>query len=61
MEPSGPSSIARCTGSGARICRVTAETKAALARIMVVDLTTNEGLSPLMTCLERLATSLAKA
>jgi CRISPR-associated protein Cas1 len=40
---------------------VTSETKAALARIMVVDLPTQESLSPLMTCLERLATSLAKA
>lgn len=40
---------------------VTSETKAALARIMVVDLPTDEGVSPLMTCLERLAQSLARA
>lgn len=40
---------------------VTADVKSALARIMVVDLPTEEGLSPLMTCLERLAGSLTKA
>ncbi len=40
---------------------VTPDAKAALARIMVVDLPTDDGLSPLMTCLERLAQSLARA
>jgi CRISPR-associated protein Cas1 len=40
---------------------VTSEAKSALARIMVMDLPADEGLSPLMTCLERLANSLAKA
>ncbi|HVY56644.1 MAG TPA: type II CRISPR-associated endonuclease Cas1 [Xanthobacteraceae bacterium] len=43
------------------IADVTPEAKSALARVMVVDLPTDEGLSPLMTCLERLAGSLAKA
>lgn len=43
------------------ILEVTSEAKAALAKIMVIDLVTEEGLSPLMTCLERLAVSLAKA
>lgn len=36
-------------------------TKAALARIMVIDLPTTFGLSPVMTCAERLAQSLARA
>lgn len=40
---------------------VSSEAKAALARIMVIDLPAEEGLSPLMTCLDRLANSLAKA
>lgn len=35
------------------------EAKSALARIMVTDLPTDTGVSPLMTCSERLATSLA--
>lgn len=35
--------------------------KAALARIMVIDLPTTLGLSPVMTCAERLAKSLARA
>jgi CRISPR-associated protein Cas1 len=43
------------------VVEVTSEAKAALARIMVIDLSAEEGLSPLMTCLERLAVSLAKA
>ena len=37
------------------------EAKAAMARTMIIDLPTAEGLSPVMTCLERLASSLAKA
>lgn len=44
-----------------KVVEVTSEAKAALARIMVIDLSAEEGLSPLMTCLERLAVSLAKA
>ena len=40
---------------------VTREAKAALARIIVVDLPTKEGVSPLMTCAERLTNSLVKA
>jgi CRISPR-associated protein Cas1 len=43
------------------IVEVTTEAKASLARIMVLDLATDEGLSPLMTCLDRLAASLTKA
>ena len=43
------------------ILEVTSEVKKALARIMVVDLPAEEGLSPLMTCLDRLASSLVKA
>ncbi len=43
------------------ILEVTSEAKKALARTMVVDLPAEEGLSPLMTCLDRLAGSLAKA
>jgi CRISPR-associated protein Cas1 len=36
------------------------DAKAALARVMVIDLPTRFGLSPLMTCAERLAQSLAR-
>jgi CRISPR-associated protein Cas1 len=43
------------------IGEVTVEAKAALARIMVIDLPTAEGVSPLMTAAERLAVSLARA
>lgn len=46
---------------GEKILDVTSEAKTALARTMIVDLPTADGVSPLMTCLERLATSLAKA
>jgi CRISPR-associated protein Cas1 len=46
---------------GENIVDVCPEAKAALARIMVIDLPAEEGSSPLMTCLERLAGSLAKA
>jgi CRISPR-associated protein Cas1 len=44
-----------------KILDVTPEAKATLARIMVIDLPTAEGSSPVMTCLERLSSSLAKA
>lgn len=40
---------------------VTSDAKAALARTMVIDLPTSEGMSPVMVCLERLASSLTKA
>lgn len=40
---------------------VTVDAKEALARTMIVDLPTAEGLSPVLVCLERLASSLAKA
>lgn len=40
---------------------VDAAAKAALARVMVLDLPTGQGLSPVMTCAERLVTSLARA
>jgi CRISP-associated protein Cas1 len=46
---------------GEMIVEVTSEAKAALARIMIVDLPTADGVSPLLTCLERLGSSLAKA
>lgn len=38
---------------------MTSETKAALAQILVFDMSTERGTTPLSTCLERLATSLA--
>jgi CRISP-associated protein Cas1 len=40
---------------------VNRDTKTVLARIMVLDLPTNLGLSPLMVCAERLAQSLTRA
>ncbi|MBC6406545.1 MAG: type II CRISPR-associated endonuclease Cas1 [Rhodospirillales bacterium] len=40
---------------------VTGEAKAELARLMIVDLPTKEGMSPMMTAAERLAQSLARA
>lgn len=45
----------------AKVMDVTPEAKAALARTMIVDLPTAEGVSPMMTCLERLSNSLVKA
>lgn len=62
MEPFRPivdREVHRLKSDG--IVEVASEAKSALARIMIVDLPTEEGLSPLMTCLERLAGSLAKA
>lgn len=62
MEPFRPlvdREVHRLKGEG--IADVTPDAKAALARVMVIDLPAEEGLSPLMTCLERLAGSLAKA
>ncbi|MGO3934492.1 type II CRISPR-associated endonuclease Cas1 [Rhodopseudomonas pseudopalustris] len=62
MEPFRPTvdrEVHRLKASGAT--DLTGETKAALARVMVIDLPVTDGLSPVMTCLERLAASLAKA
>jgi CRISP-associated protein Cas1 len=62
MEPFRPTvdrEVQRLVRDG--IAEVDRDTKAALARIMVIDLPTNLGLSPLMTCAERLAQSLARA
>lgn len=62
MEPFRPlvdREVHRLKGEG--IAEITAEAKAALARIMVIDLPADDGVSPLMTCLDRLAGSLAKA
>ncbi len=62
MEPFRPlvdREVHRLKGEG--ITEVTTEAKTALARIMVIDLPAEEGISPVMTCLERLANSLARA
>jgi CRISPR-associated protein Cas1 len=61
MEPFRPvvdREVWRLTQRGTE--EVNREAKTALARIMIVDLPTNLGLSPLMTCAERLAQSLAR-
>ena len=62
MEPFRPlvdREVHRLKGEG--LVEVNSDAKAALARIMIVDLPTQEGISPMMTCLDRLAGSLAKA
>lgn len=62
MEPFRPTldrEVCRLVRTGAT--EVNRDTKVALARIMVLDLPTELGLSPLMTCAERLAQSLARA
>ncbi len=62
MEPFRPlvdREIHRLKGEG--VPEVSSEGKAALARLMVIDLPTEDGISPLSTCLDRLANSLAKA
>lgn len=62
MEPFRPlvdREVHRLKSDG--VSEVSSEGKTALARIMVIDLPTEEGMSPLMTCLDRLANSLAKA
>lgn len=62
MEPFRPTvdrEVCRLAREGFR--EVNKDTKAALARIMVLDLPTHLGLSPVMVCAERLAQSLAKA
>lgn len=62
MEPFRPlvdREVHRLAGDG--VVEVTSDAKAALARLMVIDLAAEAGASPLMTCLERLAASLARA
>lgn len=61
MEPFRPMvdrEVFRLVGRG--MTEVDAEAKAELARIMVIDIPTSIGLSPLMICAERLAQSLAR-
>ncbi len=62
MEPFRPTvdrEVWRLVQAGAT--EVDRDSKTALARIMVVDLPTSVGLSPLMVCAERLAQSLCRA
>jgi CRISPR-associated protein Cas1 len=62
MEPFRPlvdREVHRLKGEG--VTEVSAEGKAALAHVVVIDLPAEDGISPLMTCLDRLANSLAKA
>jgi CRISPR-associated protein Cas1 len=62
MEPFRPTvdrEVVRLVGRG--VTEVDKESKPELARITIIDLHTNLGLSPLMTCAERLAQSLARA
>ncbi len=62
MEPFRPTvdrEVHRLVNGGAT--EVDRDAKAALARIMIIDLPTDLGLSPLMTCAERLAHSLVRA
>jgi CRISPR-associated protein Cas1 len=61
MEPFRPTvdrEVFRLAGRG--IKKVDRDSKTELARLMVVDLPTGLGMSPLMTCAERLAQSLAR-
>lgn len=61
MEPFRPivdREISRLVRAGTK--EVDRESKTALAQIMVIDIPTNLGLSPLMVCAERLAQSLAR-
>lgn len=62
MEPFRPTvdrEVHRLKAEG--IADLTGDAKTALARIMIIDLPTAEGVSPVMVCLERLASSLARA
>lgn len=62
MEPFRPVAdreVFRLVRAGHR--ELDADAKTALARLMVIDLRTEQGLSPLMVCCERLAQSLARA
>jgi len=45
---------------GRGVCEVDRETKPQLARILITDMSTTEGVSPVGLCLERLALSLAQ-
>jgi CRISP-associated protein Cas1 len=47
--------------AGRDVIEVSAEAKASLARVMIIDLPTPAGMSPLMVCAERLAHSLVRA
>jgi CRISPR-associated protein Cas1 len=61
MEPFRPTvdrEVVRLASRG--IVSVDRDSKVELARIMIVDLPTDVGMSPLLTCAERLAQSLAK-
>jgi len=61
MEPFRPTvdrEVFHLAGRG--IGKIDRESKTELARIMIVDLPTEIGMSPLMTCAERLAQSLAR-
>ncbi len=61
MEPFRPTvdrEVRRLVSQGAT--ELDREAKALLAKVMVIDLPTAAGLSPLMTCAERLAQSLAR-
>lgn len=62
MEPFRPTvdrEVLRLVRAGTK--EVDRDSKAALARVMVIDLPTKLGLSPVMVCAERLAQSLARA
>jgi CRISP-associated protein Cas1 len=62
MEPFRPLvdlAVARLAGRG--VAEVTAEAKRALAGLAFADMRTGAGVTPLATCLERLAVSLAQA
>ena len=62
MEPFRPLvdyAVARLVGSGCD--EVTAEAKRALAGILTIDMNSDRGVSPLQTCLERAAQSLAQS
>jgi CRISPR-associated protein Cas1 len=61
MEPFRPSvdrEVSRLARQGTT--KIEKESKAELARVMIVDLPTAAGMSPLMICAERLAQSLAR-
>lgn len=62
MEPFRPhvdQEVFRLVKAGA--VQVDKDTKVVLARIMIIDLPTDAGMSPLMVCAERLAASLVRA
>lgn len=62
MEPFRPIvdyMVAQITASG--LDRITPETKRTLAEVLAFDMSTEQGTTPVSTCLERLATSLAQS